>query len=150
MSIVALDPGLTSGFAIRFDNGKWGTAAIPRSMMAVINSLVEYKPTIIIVETFIGMGYLSKYGIETMEVIGAIKYWCLLNNCELVRRTNAQRRPSMPKAIEMLSERKALLGVRYVDHETDALAHLLSWERDVERGRARAHSNLERDNTTPV
>jgi hypothetical protein len=145
MTIISLDPGLTSGFAIRFDNGSWGTAAIPRSMMEVVSKIDEYKPTILIIETFIGIAYNSKYGIETMELIGAVKYWCLLNNCELVRRTNVQRKPLMPAAIVLLQERRKLLGKRYVDHETDALAHLLSWERDVERGRARAHSNLERD-----
>lgn len=147
-NIAAIDPGLTTGIAYRFSHGEWGTVSVPRSMKEVVLVQLEsYQPKIIIIETFIGMGYLSKYGIETMELVGAIKFWCIWREAELVRRTNVQRRPLIPVAKDMLLERKKKLGASFsfTDHEMDALSHLLSWERDVERGRTRAKSNFERD-----
>lgn len=149
MTICAVDPGLTTGIAYRFDHGGWGTVSVPRSMEEVVlKQLESFQPKIIIIETFVGMGYLSKYGIETMELIGAIKFWCIWRKAELVRRTNVQRKPMIPVALDLLRVRRKELDAKFTDHEMDALSHLLSWERDNERGRARAHSNLERDNTT--
>lgn len=146
MTICAVDPGLTTGMAYRFDHGGWGTVSVPRSMEEVVLKQLEgFQPKIIIIETFVGMGYLSKYGIETMELIGAIKFWCIWRGAELVRRTNVQRKPMIPTALDLLRERNKALKVKFTDHEMDALSHLLSWERDVERQSKRLDNKLERD-----
>lgn len=121
--------------AVRFDNEQWGTLCVPRSLRTVMDQITDFAPRKIAIETFIGMGYLSKYGIETMELIGAIKYYCLLHDVEMVRRTNVQRAHQMPEAIKLLRERYSGTKYRFENHEIDALAHLLSWEKYESRSK---------------
>jgi hypothetical protein len=133
--LVAIDPGLSTGIAFRFDNGAWGTVTVIQTpdplerLHMVLSTIVErlHKDSCeaIIVEAFITMGYLSKYGIETIELVGALKTLGYLWSVPLVKQAPIQRMPMERTAAGMLKER----GIKYSDHEISALSHLLVYER---------------------
>lgn len=138
--ILSIDPGLSTGLAARLDNGHWWTDTVVGSEEAfkhVVNLITSLKPDKVVIEHFSTMQYLSKYGIETIELIGAVKGACLLNKIPLYRQTPSTRKPKEQEATTMLKERKQQLGgivegsrvkPGYTDHEVSALAHLLMFE----------------------
>lgn len=149
--ILSIDPGLSTGLAARLDNGHWWTDTVVGSEEAfkyVVGLITNLKPNKVVIEHFSTMQYLSKYGIETIELIGAIKGACAVHNVPLYRQTPLTRKPKEQEATAMLKERKQQLGGSietkvtgtaaivikpgYTDHEVSALAHLLMFERRLE------------------
>lgn len=138
---IAIDPGLSTGMAFRFNNGQWGTVTIPNMpdpnerlglvLGTVVDQLMPGKDRCeaIIVEAFITMGYLSRYGIETLELVGALKSVCYLWSIPFVKQVPGIRMGMEPTAKKMLKARET----QFTDHEVSALSHLLSYERTLLR-----------------
>lgn len=136
--LIAIDPGGTTGMAFRFENNGWGTLAVPLShQLEVTEKIASYarsmKPAelTVCVEQFATMQYLSKHGINTIELVGGIMHVCSLYDLVCFRHSPMHRTPFQAEAHAMLEERKKELkakGFKYVIHEEDALAHLLRLE----------------------
>lgn len=135
MVIVAVDPGQNVGMAFRFDNGNWGTLTVEKLPTAderfdvTLGTLVEQfqkNPCeVLVLERFTSMSrYLSKFGIETIELVGAIRAVCYLSGVEVALQMPGHRLGMEGDARTLLKER----GRRFTDHETSALAHLLAYE----------------------
>lgn len=140
--ILAVDPGLNVGLAYRFQNGNFGTMTMPKqddwniNMHELVNEIRMRVPDEIVIESFVGFQMQNAYGIETMEVIGAVRGACLVLGIPCVKQTPAQRMTRVPSAKRLLEERKAEMraaGTKwtYTDHEVSALAHLLTREAAV-------------------
>lgn len=133
--IIAVDPGQNVGMAFRFENKNWGTLTIPKVPTAeerfslLLETLAEQitatKCDVVVVESFKTMSrYLSKYGLETIELVGAIRALCYNYEVPIVQQMPAQRTAFEADAKKLLNGRKNA----YSDHEVSALAHLLFYE----------------------
>lgn len=131
---LAVDPGLNTGIAFRFNNQAWGTLTIPNMpdaaerLQLVLDTILERVSDGcdgIVIEAFVTMGYLSKYGIETIELVGALKAVCKIYSVPFAKQMPIQRMSMERTAHDMLKSR----GGRFTDHEVSALAHLLYYER---------------------
>ena len=140
MRVLAIDPGGSTGMAM-WEGTEVRTLTIPSmdTIGEVVSVIIEARPDIIVVETFLSTGKLSKYGIWTLELIGVIKalvhlaysdnlVWHLEDwEPSLVRRSPSQRIVFEPKAKELLRSRRTRTGVSFTDHEVSALAHLYGY-----------------------
>lgn len=133
--IIAIDPGLTTGMAFRFDNQNWATKTITpeAGMLGVLSEITKREPSLVVIEAYIGSAALNKYAIETLELIGAVRGVCLIRGVPVEKRIPAVRKLMELEAGAFLTARKkAMRGVfNYTVHEVSALAHLLTWERHV-------------------
>lgn len=141
--LLSVDPGLNVGLAFRFDNGAWGTLTLKPNantdvnMGEIIHEILLRKDnlTAVVIESFLGIQMQSSAGIQTMELIGAVRGVCLLLNIPCIKQTPAQRMMQVPTAKAMLTARRKELknSVSFTDHEVSALSHLLTYERRVAR-----------------
>lgn len=137
--IMAIDPGLNVGLAYRFSNGHFGTMTMPKqddwniNMHDLVQEIRQRCADEIVIESFVGFQMQNAYGIETMELIGAVRGACLVLGIPCIKQTPSQRVTRVPTAKRLLEERKAemrAIGTKwtYTDHEVSALAHLLTRE----------------------
>lgn len=136
--IIAVDPGQHTGLAFRLDNGEWATLMADKlpdpdeRLAMVLDTIVEYlqrkTTTAVVLENFKTMGYLSRFGIETLELVGAVKSLCYVWQVPLVRQDPSHRLYFEKQAKYMLRERSKLTKLPVSDHEVSALAHLLRYE----------------------
>ena len=133
--LITVDPGQNVGMALRFDNGNWGTLTVEKVPSGadrfdmVLSTLVElvdkYAPKVIVIESFKTMSrYVSTYGLETLELIGAVRAVAYLRETPVVMQSPQERVFMEGDAKGLLKERNK----RYTDHEVSALAHLLAYE----------------------
>lgn len=145
---IAVDPGSSSGIAVLTERDEIVTMTLDTSegdIEGVLALLLEQTPDVVIVERFITSGMMSRYGLHTVELVGAIKALQHLAETilvvgtpnhvfhpfQIIFRTPSQRKVRVPAAKAMLAERR-VLGMRHTDHEVDALAHLLGWIASIE------------------
>lgn len=147
--IMSIDPGINTGIAYRFDNEALGTLTVEkppdetveawdRSMLDIISFIVGHKPSTVVIESFLGIQMQSKYGIETMELIGAVRGCCLSMGIMLVKQPPAYRMTSVPMAKDILQLMKERFNKPYTNHEVSALSHLLAYERKLANARKTA------------
>lgn len=140
--LFCIDPGLNVGKAYRFNNGHFGTVTMPKqddwnlNMHDLVQEIMDRRPDEVVIESFVGFQMQNAYGIETMELIGAVRGACLVLDIPCVKQTPSQRMTRVPSAKRLLEERKAEMraaGTKwtYTDHEVSALAHLLTREAAV-------------------
>lgn len=133
--ILAVDPGQNTGVAFRLDNGNWFTLTVEKMPTAddrfdlTLSTLVEqfqkHTCTVLVIERFTSMSrYLSKFGIETIELVGAIRAICYVHGVHVALQMPGHRMGMVGEATKLLKERKR----PYTDHEVSALAHLLAYE----------------------
>lgn len=140
--LMAVDPGQNTGMAFRFDNGNWGTLTVQKVPDAaerfdmVLSLLLEQldgkhgRVNTLVMESFKTMSrYLSKYGLETIELVGAVRALCYVKDVPVVHQMPAQRLAFEKLAADMLKKR----DVMFTDHEVSALAHLLCYEYRTEQ-----------------
>lgn len=121
-TIIAIDPGGTTGLAFVIDR-QWNTATADDPAY-IFQLFKQFNFDVVIIERFItNQNYLSKHGINTIEIVGGVKALCIVQDMKLYTHVPIQRMAYVRKANTMLK----LKGERYVDHEADALAHLLFW-----------------------
>lgn len=130
MNALAIDPGLTTGMAFKTTNG-YHTLWVNRTdVHEIYKFILEHDYQWVAVEQFQTANVISRYGLRTTELVGAIEVLCWLRRIPCVRRTPQSRIPLMHRATDIAHSQ----GVK-VDHQIDALAHLLSVERDIESGK---------------
>lgn len=132
--IIAIDPGRTTGIA---------TARLPETLplrlqfetfILPIDNVMEFiddkeasSLTAIVVEYFATAGRLSKYGLETIDLVGQIKGWCLAKGVRIKTQSPVSRRAWIKPAEDYLKGQG-----KYVIHQVDALSHLLQYiEREL-------------------
>lgn len=123
MKVLAVDPGVTTGLAYK-KNGIYITKAVT-SHDEIFGIILNQEWDIVVCEMFITAGRVSKYGIDTIELIGALKALCKLSVIKMVMHTPSQRKPYEDKAAKILSAQG-----KFMTHQKDALSHLLKWEYD--------------------
>lgn len=123
MIIIAIDPGPTqpgtTGVAIRTDDGYMTCAYFDAKDVYELFDTTKYDACII--EFFTTSGRISRHGLGTVELVGAVTALCAMKKIPLYRQAPFYRKP-------WLAEAKRIAGKGVVIHEIDALAHLLSWE----------------------
>lgn len=153
--IVGIDPGGTTGLAFRLDadNGPhvYATVEVPGyNIESVVGALTQRaaKIEVVVIESFLGIQYRGGHGIETLEMIGAVRGICAFLKIPVVKQAPAMRKPFERLAKERLQKRKTELGIGYSDHEVSALAHLLRWEHAVERAEGKQIAKQQRASTS--
>lgn len=148
---IAIDPGSSTGVAILTERDEIVTMTLDTSngdVDGVLQLLLEQLPDVVLVERFITSGTMSRYGLHTVELVGAIKalhhlaqtmyvagmHDLVFHPFELILRTPSQRAVRIPAAKQLLRDRREKLGYKFTDHEIDALAHLIGWMRAQEPG----------------
>lgn len=124
MLILAVDPGITTGLAFNI-NGMYQTQAVT-DPTEIYEYIQNNKFDVVVCEQFVTSNIHShRYGIRTVEIVGGVEASCFLAGIPFHRRTPHQRLPAMRSAKAFLQAMRR----PFVDHEQDALAHLLIWER---------------------
>lgn len=122
--ILAIDPGVSTGVAIRFDDGSFKTVTITKR--TDLYDYVRPPVDICVYETFQAQ-LISGYGLHTVRLVGAIEALCYEHKIQSVPREPQKRKAYVNKAVALLH----CQGYNFTDHEADALAHLLSYEASV-------------------
>lgn len=132
---MAVDPGGTTGIALRLPNGRISTYAIQTQ-----EDLWEYflpeaprLDQVVLEEWHYFDGIARPAGVHTAGLVASLRGICYVQNITLALRTPSSRlgKP-MRDATEWyrqqnhISAKKAL--VKFQSHEIDALAHLFAWE----------------------
>lgn len=88
MSVIALDPGNSTGWVFREADGSLSGGTCGEDHVAVWKLLEEYHPQVVVYETFqMYPGKAQKLIWSTFypcEVIGVIKLWATVNGAQLV------------------------------------------------------------------
>jgi hypothetical protein len=118
--IISIDPGGTTGLAVRFPDGTWMTSSInrPSELWAFLNA----GPDEVVFELFIPRGLVDHWGTYTIELVGGIKALIHQLNLHGFAHTPGERVVFISAAESMLK------GREHTVHEVDALAHLLAHE----------------------
>lgn len=134
MIYTALDPGISTGVAIKRDDRYYTlTFTLENLDEGKLRELIS-KSNEIIYEDFVGYSShqmrVSKDGFETVRIIGRILEIC--NALQIpVHRRAAQNRLSFLKKAKQMLKAKQVICSSPTRHEADALAHMLSWEHFV-------------------
>lgn len=120
---IAIDPGQTTGIAVRMNagGGVVTNTCVVTSAEEVWKYVAGLEWSAVIIERFATAGYLSKYGLHTIEIVGGVKALCYTRALKLVVHTPQFRYPYMTEAKAFLADREHMV------HEVDALAHLLAY-----------------------
>src|SRR5215831_5843760 len=121
--IISIDPGGTTGVAIRFPDGSFKTVSITKK--TDLYELIRPPVEVCVYEEFQAQ-LISGYGLHTVRLVGAIEALCWNYGIKGVPRQPQRRKAYVSKAVALLHDS----GYSFTDHEADALAHLLSYEAD--------------------
>lgn len=123
-TILALDPGGTTGLAIRMEDGSLltATASTPEEVYDFIGNESLYD--VVIIENFKAQT-IDKWGLHTVRIVGGVYAICHMQSIKHVLHQPQDRRPFLTDA------RTLLRGRRVCVHEIDATAHLLAYEYKV-------------------
>ena len=129
MTIIAIDPGQTSGIAISTGDGPHMTL-VTRDPKDLWQLFSKHLPVVVVYEEFATPGRISKDGLFTVRLIGAIEAICYERGIKTCLQYPRER-------YQFLTASKAILqstGKKFMEHEMDALAHLLVYEYSVSIG----------------
>lgn len=130
-SIMAIDPGMTTGIAARLPDGTYWTG-LAHTLEEVITFLLDIQPDIVIYERFATAGRISQYGLQTVELVGMIRGMAQTlayldgKQIKLIRCTPAQRKMRQFEADYFVRHEQG--NSQRLVHCKDALAHLFAWE----------------------
>lgn len=120
--VMALDPGGTTGVALRAPDGDIVTATC-KTPEELWEMLLSPGLEQVVFEKFQAQR-IDKYGLYTVRLIGGIEALCYQRKLPVTAHMPSERRPFLVDAHDVLA------GRRTVIHEKDAVAHLLRWEHD--------------------
>lgn len=129
---LAVDPGITTGLAFRIGDDIQTLAVRVDEytpITEVYDIVVAYQYDWICVEQFQTANVISRYGLRTAELVGAIEALAWVRKIKCYRRTAQHRLPCMNEAQIYLKDH------RVQDHQVDALAHLFAMEAAIKRGK---------------
>lgn len=118
--ILSVDPGVTSGLAMKLDQEIVTTCAF--SDAEVLKFINNTKWDLVIYEDFNSGGRISKYGQNTIRLIGKIELLCTQKNIKTCKHQPQNRYCAISKAIMQLK------NVKHLKHENEALSHLFACE----------------------
>lgn len=124
MIVMAIDPGITTGLAFKIA-GEY-RVAVATDTRDVWKLVWEDKPDLVLIEQFQAQ-HISRYGLRTVELVGAIESLCWAARIRFERRIPQHREPGMAPAIRWLEANPQV--ARTMQHHIDALAHIMAWER---------------------
>lgn len=124
MYVIAIDPGITTGVAVRYPDDTIQTF-VDKSRRSIVLFLKAATPDYVVIERFATSGRLSSFGLETIELVGMVEATCWLFDIPLHVATPIMRKPCQAIAKNLLKQ----IGLDFTIHEEDALAHLLAFER---------------------
>lgn len=124
-SIIAIDPGGTTGIAIRLPtrNIITCTASTPEEVYDILCKGVFSH---VVIENFQAQ-LIGKWGLHTVRIVGGVYALAYQRGIEYVLHMPQDRYPFQKIAKEFLRGRKTVI------HEQDALAHLFRFEYDTEK-----------------
>lgn len=143
-SILALDPGESTGWCYLSRDNKMQAGTAPKSHIAVAQLLERLNPDVVVYETF--KLYPSKAqsliwnSFYPCEVIGVIEYKCMLQKmlstgggCELCRPQVVRQAPAVKRYAGPLPKMFAQLSkeTKLTEHSKDACQHLCYYLRQV-------------------
>lgn len=117
---IAIDPGGTTGLAVRYPDGSWMTVSL--NTPAQLWDFFLESPDEVVFEVFSTGGRVDRYMIYTIELVGGIKAAIYALNLRGFAHSPGKRYPWLGQAEAMLR------GQEHTPHEVDALAHLLTHE----------------------
>lgn len=125
-TVMAIDPGYKNvGIAFRMA-GMYTTCKV--STLDALVDFFTHHIDIVIIERF-EANTISKYGLDTVEMVGGMRALCHYLNIPLIQHMPQFRRAFIDRAKEIMLENKIRDNRKGRDnHEMDALAHLLAWE----------------------
>lgn len=125
--VLAIDPGGTTGMALRIDESKYATftCSEPSEVYQFIKTNQQLLKAVII-ETFQAQ-IITKYGLHTVRIVGGVEALCYIFEIEYIKHMPQERSAFQEDAEEILKE------TNHVVHEEDALAHLLRYEYDIRK-----------------
>lgn len=133
MSVIALDPGNSTGWVFREADGSISGGTCGENHEHVWNLLEQYKPTIVVYETFqMYPGKAQKLIWNTFypcEVIGIIKLWCMKNGAELVGLQPSVKKFALANSELELWKTVERYGAPATEHMRDAVRLLRYYER---------------------
>lgn len=121
--VLAIDPGGTTGLAARGLSDLEPTTMTTATPEELWDYVMRFEWTTVVCERFSAQ-VISKYGLYTVRLIGGVEALCRVKQIPFVLRTTQNRKAYMDEAHAHLMK----VGRKFVDHQTDALAHLLAWE----------------------
>lgn len=119
-TVIAFDPGGSTGVALRFPDGTWATNTVTDP--GDIFDFIAQRPDVVVFEIFSTSGRVDRWMIYTIELVGGIKAVCYALSIRAVAHTPVGRYPYLQQAESLLK------GQEHTRHEVDALAHLLAFE----------------------
>lgn len=119
---IAIDPGGTTGIAIRTTDGTILTVA-EKNPLGVYDLFKMYGPQfeVVICEDFVAQ-HIDNYMRATIRLVGAISALAYIYNAKLYIQAPQTRKGFISRAKQQLKDKNVVI------HEIDAFAHLLAWE----------------------
>lgn len=133
MTLIAIDPGITTGVAIHAANTQIGdvySTLVIHKASDLWSIFDAHLPSIVVFEDFNSAGLISRDGQATLRLIGAIEAVTFRLNIPTVLQFPRERYPFIASARNMIRA----TNKKYLIHEVDALSHLLLYEDRVQRG----------------
>lgn len=124
MIVMAIDPGICTGLAFKI--GGMYKVAVATDTRDVWKLVWEDKPDLVLIEQFQAQ-HISRYGLRTVELVGAVESLCWAANIKFVRRIPQHREPGIAGAVRWLEANPQV--ARTMQHHIDALAHIFAYER---------------------
>ena len=126
--IIAVDPGATTGLAWCDDmaSDEYSTS-VTRDAEELWQLVCLPGVTDVVVEDFQTAGRISKYGLQTVRLVGGLEALSYKVGFTIHVRMPMHRYSQMKVAKKM-----APSGTKTRRHEVDALAHLLAWKMETE------------------
>lgn len=134
MLILAIDPGISTGIATKI-NLAYNTFTTKQNS-DVYEIVYEYPWDYVVIEQY-STTLIGKYGLRTVELVGAVEGLCYIQKLRLIKRNPIQRTPFVPRAKTLMKELELGVGLldEVVNHQVSALSHLLGFERALNDGR---------------
>lgn len=121
-TILALDPGGSTGIALRLPDGRFLTNTV-QDPGDLWDFFIE-RPDFVVYEIFATGGRVDRYMIYTIELVGGIKAVCYALGIRSFAHPPQRRYPWMRQSEALLAQQ----GTPHTRHEIDAFAHLLGFE----------------------
>lgn len=123
-TLLAIDPGAKHVGLCVYANSKFTTCTIECSIEAVYNFILQGQWDHIILEGFSTPGLIASPGIQTVELIGAVKALCWLNHIPLTVQYPIERHGDLVGVKALFKGKRGMTR-----HEKDAYAHMVTFMR---------------------
>ena len=118
-SILAIDPGGTTGLARVSLRGKLISSMSTKKFETIIGYVLLTSPNVVIIEDFIGAGPRTKEAVQVLKLIGKIEGACHVFGFPVVMQNPQIRKPYRSLVVEQ--------KLNITTHEEDAYAHALAY-----------------------